>query len=64
MVFFHVGDEQSVRLTVNSKIWLYPVVTVPLTVMVIVWYFWPDSTDGRNLERWRKFGQSLKLWQQ
>lgn len=38
MVFFHVGDEKSVRLTVDRKIWLYPVVTVPLTVVIAVWY--------------------------
>jgi Mg2+ and Co2+ transporter CorA len=39
MVFFHVGDEASVRLMVDRQIWMYPVVTVPLTIFIAAWYF-------------------------
>ena len=39
MVFFHVGDEEDVWLLVDSRVWLYPVVTVPLTAFIAVWYF-------------------------
>ncbi|KAF1965227.1 hypothetical protein BU23DRAFT_440687, partial [Bimuria novae-zelandiae CBS 107.79] len=39
MVFFHVGDEVSVHLLVDSWVWLFPVVTVPITVFIASWYF-------------------------
>lgn len=38
MVFFHVGDEKSIRLMVDKTIWLYPVVAVPLTIGAAVAY--------------------------
>lgn len=38
MVFFHVGDEQSIRLMVDDRIWLYPVVALPLTIIIGAWY--------------------------
>ena len=39
MVFFHVGNESSVRLTIDRRIWLYPTVTLPLTALVTIWYW-------------------------
>ena len=38
MVFFHVGDEQGVHLSVDRHIWLYPALTVPVTLVIIAWY--------------------------
>lgn len=39
MVFWHVGDEKEVHLLVNGGIWLYPAVTLPLTAIVLTWYW-------------------------
>lgn len=39
MVFFHVGDEQNVKLIVDKNIWLYFVVTVPFTLLVGAWHW-------------------------
>ena len=39
MVFFHVGDEESIHLTVDHRIWLYPTITIPLTIAAATWYF-------------------------
>ena len=39
MVFFHVGDEAKPRLSVDRNIWLYPVVAVPFTTIMGIWYF-------------------------
>ncbi|KAI9880078.1 MAG: hypothetical protein M1830_005610 [Pleopsidium flavum] len=41
MVFFHVGEEPSPQLSVNSHWWLYVAVTIPLTGLVLaVWAGW------------------------
>lgn len=34
MVFFHVGNEQSARLTVDKDIWIYFVVTLPVSLVI------------------------------
>lgn len=39
MVFFHVGDERIIALKVDRNIWMYPTVTLPLTVGIVMWYF-------------------------
>ena len=39
MVFFHVGNESSVRLSIDRRIWLYPTITLPLTAIVTIWYW-------------------------
>jgi hypothetical protein len=57
MVFFHVGTESQVRLTVDSKIWLYPAITAPFTAIVTAWY-WSESLGvGRRL-----LIESLRRW--
>lgn len=38
VVFFHVGSERSVDLTVDQNIWWYPTVTLPLTLAIATWY--------------------------
>ncbi|KAK3074887.1 hypothetical protein LTR53_002277 [Teratosphaeriaceae sp. CCFEE 6253] len=39
MVFFHVGDERAIQFQVDRRVWLYPTVTLPLTVGIMLWYF-------------------------
>ncbi|MCJ1437377.1 hypothetical protein MMC27_006764 [Xylographa pallens] len=39
MVFWHVGAETEVQLLVDGWIWLYPAVTLPLTVLILTWYW-------------------------
>ena len=61
MVFFHVVDESRVRLTVDRNIWLYPVVTVPLTMFMGAWTFawslaWSKSSILRFMGGKRKLG--------
>lgn len=56
MVFFHVGDETSVRLTVDKRIWLYPTVTVPLTLLMGWLYLhWSFRSIIDKLGMWRVF---------
>ncbi|CAF9910199.1 MAG: hypothetical protein HETSPECPRED_009649 [Heterodermia speciosa] len=38
MVFFHVGEEDSVRFVVDRRIWLYPTVALPCTLFISTWY--------------------------
>jgi Mg2+ and Co2+ transporter CorA len=50
MVFFHVGAEGSVHLLVDKKIWLYPVVTIPLTALITVWYYtWLSGRSWKDV---------------
>lgn len=37
MVFFHVGEENELRFMVDRRIWFYPAVSVPLTVLIAIW---------------------------
>lgn len=56
MVFFHVGDESTVHMVIDPKIWLYPLVTVPLTLCMAMsylawsmgWSFVPKLHQGVN----------------
>lgn len=53
MVFFHVGDEREVRLIIDRKIWLYPVVTVPLTACIAMWYLaWSLGLPWKRVRAW------------
>ena len=52
MVFFHVGDERTVQLVVERHIWMYPLVTIPLTLIVMAWY-WSVSWNLGQLFRRR-----------
>jgi hypothetical protein len=57
MAFFHVGTDSQVRLVVDSQVWLYPAITVPLTAIVTAWY-WSESLGvGRRL-----LLESLRRW--
>lgn len=38
MVFFDLGENQSVHFVVHRRIWLYPAITLPLTIGIAVWY--------------------------
>lgn len=41
MPFFHVGDEDEVKLVVDSQWWLYFAVTLPVTLLVfLLWGVW------------------------
>lgn len=41
MPFFHVGDEDEVKLVVDNQWWLYLAVTIPVTVLVfLLWGAW------------------------
>jgi hypothetical protein len=63
MAFFHVGTDSQVRLVVDSQVWLYPAITLPLTAIVTAWY-WSESLGvGRrllleSLRRWATCGKS------
>ncbi|KAE9365800.1 hypothetical protein N431DRAFT_516616 [Stipitochalara longipes BDJ] len=49
MVFFQVGRESSTRFLVDGKIWLYPAITLPLTVGIVSWYFiWSWGWSSRS----------------
>ena len=50
MVFWHVGTEKEVHLLVDGWIWLYPAVTLPLTVIVLTWYWAFSWNWGRFLQ--------------
>jgi hypothetical protein len=56
MVFFHVGNETSVHFTVDGRIWYYPAIAPPLTVLFAIWYFawskgWMTQWTGRVSQR-------------
>ena len=52
MVFFHVGDEQSIHLTIDPWIWVYPAVTLPLSIGFAFWYSaWSHGWSWRTLYR-------------
>ena len=60
MVFWHVGGEKEIHLLVSGWIWLYPAVTLPLTVIVLTWYLayswdWSRVLLGRSaLAAWKR----------
>ena len=54
MVFFNISEDGS-RLKVEKHVWLYPVVTIPLTLVMAAWYLSQSSRDesGRLLAWWK-----------
>jgi Mg2+ and Co2+ transporter CorA len=49
MGFFHFGVNDNVQLKVAPLWWLYLVVTIPLTVMVLVaWVWWLKLKSGTD----------------
>ncbi|MCJ1402204.1 hypothetical protein MMC11_005424 [Xylographa trunciseda] len=50
MVFWHVGTETEVQLLVDRWIWLYPAVTLPLTVLILTWYWAFPWNRGQILQ--------------
>ncbi|KAJ2914152.1 hypothetical protein MD484_g6251, partial [Candolleomyces efflorescens] len=63
MVFFEAGGDSTGYLTVTRGWWLYPVITVPLTVIVfLVWNIWRTRRSRRQLKELNDGSPTAELY--